>query len=729
MIRRAVLPTLLTAMLVSPGMAGTAVAAPRGVRGVTAPVADPLVVEQITPQVTREADTAITISGVVTGTPFTPVRVRLHYSPRQPFRFRSDMRNFVAEQGYSTSSYSTKIQATPLDAAGTLPFSFTVTPGELGMSRLGVYPFAVEVLDATTGQRIAIERTFLPYMPQGAQIPKVGLALALPIVDRPHRADDATFMDDDLRASISSGRLANLLKLVGQTDKSVTWFVDPSLMEDVRQTGTGKYTVKTRAGSEEKATDLAARRWLEGLGTALAGKPVIAMPYADPDVAALVHNGLDTATAEAIKRGADVASKVLGRDIKSTTTWPAGGVIDRDALDELATAGVRTVLLSGDALPPDPPSATTPASAADLESVSGRLTALLTDPALNETLDANVSTPGSALLAQQRFIAETAMIAFEQPEQPGQPKQPSRTVIAAPSNRLWNPDPAFLSGLLDAASSTPWLRMTSLASVKPGRTQVPRSDLVYTDRDRQAELGRSQLNTVKKLNQRADVTAAATIKHARLFDGAVLRLMSASWRGDARKAAAFVKQVSTSVDARTDKVSVIGNPRGLAGANGEVPISVDNALGEDISIKIRVTSDDTSRLAVDAPAGVYETESITVAADRSLLVNVPVTVLGEGGETTISVQLITADGRPYGDRVRVTVRATGYTGVALIIVGAALTIMLAAVIMRILRRRSRKAFPFGGAEPPAEDPIPVPGEVGGAAEHGEPGEREETPHS
>jgi hypothetical protein len=250
--------------------------------------------------------------------------------------------------------------------------------------------------------------------------------------------------------------------------------------------------------------------------------------------------------------------------------------------------------------------------------------------------------------------------------------------------------------------------------VKPGKTRPPYTDLVYTDQQRRAELSHSLLTTVKRLGQRAQVTTFVTTKRTPLFDGAVLRLASSAWRGDAKEASAFVKQVDAAVTARTRKVSVIGTPRGIAGANGQVPVSVDNALDEDVHIKIRVTSDDTSRLAIDTPGGVYETELLTVPADRSQLVNVPVTVLGAGGETTISVQLLTSDRRPYGERVQVPVRATGYTGIALVIVGAALTIMLAAVVMRILRRRSKKAFPFNAGGPPAEPPAPVPAEPGEA---------------
>ncbi|MFC7591326.1 hypothetical protein ACFQYP_52245 [Nonomuraea antimicrobica] len=60
------------------------------------------------------------------------------------------------------------------------------------------------------------------------------------------------------------------------------------------------------------------------------------------------------------------------------------------------------------------------------------------------------------------------------------------------------------------------------------------------------------------------------------------------------------------------------------------------------------------------------------------------------GDATVTVQLMTADGQPYGEPQRLTIRTTGYTGIALVIVGAALTVMLAAVVTRLLRRRSER---------------------------------------
>ncbi|MEN3533840.1 hypothetical protein AAH991_01895 [Microbispora sp. ZYX-F-249] len=737
MIRKAALLTLLTALLASPaGMAGTAVAAPPGRAAAAAP-ADPLLVSEITPEVVRTAAAPVTVAGTVSGTPGSSVRVAVRYSRGRPFASRTEMAAYLAEQGYGTTNWSTRIQATPLDQSGKLPFRFTVTPQELGLPRPGVYPFEVEVTDAATGQRLGIERTFLTYAPKGEQIPTVKLAVALPLVDRPHRADDATFMDDDLSGSLASGRLASLLQTAQDTGDGVTWFVDPALLDDVRVLSSGPRSVK----GTRKNADPAAGQWLNGLRSALTDKTVVATPYADPDVTALVHHGLDKQAAASVQRGAALATELLGREIRGTTAWPAGGKIDRDAVDELAMSGVTSVLLSGDALPPRaapqdgqpvlPPAPATPDAAARLDTVAENpVTALLADPTLSKLLGGDVSAPGAAMLARQRFLAETAMIAFEQQSlqtgnfgqtgqtgQTGQDttaKTASRTVIAAPESHLWTPDPAFVSGLLQAVSGAPWLRMTPLESVKPGRAGTPRGDLTYTDRDRQAELGRSYLATVRKLERKADAVATVTEEHTDVFHTAILRLASASWRGDGKRAVSFAGQVQKAIDDRIGHVSVLDTPRAVAGSNGQVPVSVANNLDKDIQIKVRVTSASKSRLAIDRPGGVYVTPTTRILAGRSQLVNVPVIVRNEGGDASISVQLLTDEDEKYGSAVRVVVRATGYTGIALVIVGAAVVIMLAAVVMRVLRRRSRKAFPFAGPKdeegPPGDRPGAVPAE-------------------
>ncbi|MBO3750279.1 hypothetical protein J5X84_29715 [Streptosporangiaceae bacterium NEAU-GS5] len=671
--RRAVLLLLLmAAALVFTGGARSADAAP--VSG--------LVVDQITPEVPREPRTPVLISGSVTGSPGTSVRLRLRYSPGRPLSGRDELASYAAGEGY-TSSWVTKIQATALDGTGKLPFQIQVTPHELGISRLGVYPLSIEVLDGTTDQQLAINHTVLTFIPKDAQLKRTRIAVALPLIERPHRADDDTFMDDDLPASLSSGRLAELLSLVNGVN-GVTWFVDPALLADAERL-TRSHTLRKGSSETTKPGDPAAGKWLADLKTALADRPVIATPYADPDIEALIHKGLDGPAAAALTRGASVATALLGRQVGTSVVWPAGGALDRDALDELSVHKVDRVLLSADRV------SSVGAAAAPIDAVGGQVTAVLTDPVLDGALSADVSQPGAAARQRQLFLAETALLA-----QDGVP-----AVVMAPLDRLWTPDPAYVTGLLKTAATVPWLRLTGLDTIKPAPGAPVIRDLLYSTEDQQAELGRTILSGVRKLHTHAEVIAAVTGSKAPVFDDAVMRLASASWRGGVKTGQAFVRQVTRTVDERLRKISLSKIGRIVVGTNGRLPIAIDNNLvaeNEPVTVKIRVTADNPAVLRI-ADGGVFESERITVSPRRAQTVTVPVTVTGSG-DTTIRVQLLTPDDRPYGDPVPLPVQATGYTGVTLIIVGAGLTIMLAAVVMRVLRRRSRPAL-----SPRTEEPV------------------------
>src|SRR5262249_25193006 len=127
------------------------------------------------------------------------------------------------------------------------------------------------------------------------------------------------------------------------------------------------------------------------------------------------------------------------------------------------------------------------------------------------------------------------------------------------------------------------------------------------------------------------------------------------------------------------------SPRTLAGSNGVVPISVKNWLSTEISLYIDVKSNNPDRLQVH----LAQKEPMRIGDGQSGTVQVPMTA-AVSGDATVTVQLRTSDGQPYGKAQRLTIRTTGYTGIALVIVGAALTVMLAAVVTRILRRRSER---------------------------------------
>src|SRR5690606_16548023 len=118
-------------------------------------------------------------------------------------------------QGAYDPSFNTFTPIPRVDPGGKASFEVTTTAAELKMSRFGVYPLTVEIIDAVE-QQVAVTRTFLTYAPKGEKVPRTRLALAMPIIDQPRRADDGTFLDDGLRASLDNGRLNRLLRIAQQ---------------------------------------------------------------------------------------------------------------------------------------------------------------------------------------------------------------------------------------------------------------------------------------------------------------------------------------------------------------------------------------------------------------------------------------------------------------------------------------------------------------------------------
>ncbi|WP_043614943.1 DUF6049 family protein [Nonomuraea candida] len=698
MIRKATLLAALSAALLAPLMAVTpgAAATKTGAAAVVAasPARAALAARQtlsvsitsITPEVPRSLTDVIKFTGTVrngTGADMAGLKVRLRYTS-QKLTDRASMSAYQADQNLQTlpenvSTRNSFMDLQPLAAGGTARWEFTATPAQLGLRDFGVYPVAVDI--AQYDVPVTADRTFLTYAPPTVpKLPRNRLAIALPVIDQPRRGtDEALFIDDKLSQSLTGrGRLADLAKIAQSAPSTVTWVVDPALLDDVN-TMTKGYRVKTKDGAEGRPASAAATQWLTTMRTTLAASPVVAAPYADPDVAALAHQGLDTQTRRAIELGGQTARTLLGRDAKTTLNWPAAGVLDDDALDLLAVSGVDTVLLNSTNLPPRQPLATTPDAAATLDTVNGPVTALVADAELSRLFEPASGT--SALQSTQRFIAETAMIAAE----PGQTAP--RSLVVAPSRR-WSPSPTLVTSLIKAAGRLPWLQLTTLESLKPGKTSVPRAGLVYTEQQRKDELSGKYLAPVKEAWSKAQLTSLITEEKASSgFDAAVLRLASSAWRNNTRAGRSATKLVGEAVDARTNQIQITGAPRALAGSNGVVPISVKNELSTRIEVFIDVTSDNPELLDVTFE----QDEPLLIGGGQSGTVQVQMTAAPDtSGDVTVTVQLKTADGQPYGEPQRLTIRTTGYTGIALVIVGAALTVMLAAVVTRLLRRRSER---------------------------------------
>nr|WP_223838834.1 DUF6049 family protein [Nocardiopsis deserti] len=184
--------------------------------------ADPLVVERVTPDAADE-DSTLRVTGEVTNTTsedLSDVSVRLSYS-RHPFSDRGELDEFASGEGWQPNASGPDEEVTAaLAPEASAAYSLSAPVEDLGLDSYGVYPLVVEAVDGD-GQVIGSQYTFLPYTGGGDDVPSVDIAWVWPLMAPPQRADENTFLNDDLHSSVTAdGRLGRLLAAGAQAPVS-----------------------------------------------------------------------------------------------------------------------------------------------------------------------------------------------------------------------------------------------------------------------------------------------------------------------------------------------------------------------------------------------------------------------------------------------------------------------------------------------------------------------------
>ena len=197
----------------------------------------------------------------------------------------------------------------------------------------------------------------------------------------------------------------------------------------------------------------AAGTWLDELRAVTHGEPMFVTPYADPDVSALVHSGMDGDLAESYSLGNSEAQQVLSRPFgpgapDTLIAWPADGAADASVVASLAHDGqVATTVLNSDEMPARrTPAGKDPADDAVTTvptGIGGTMSVLLADSEISKELGSVTvaSWASSQFSVEQDFLAQTAMIVAEAPYSP-------RSVVIAPPRR-WDPSEREADALLE----------------------------------------------------------------------------------------------------------------------------------------------------------------------------------------------------------------------------------------------------------------------------------------
>ncbi len=577
-------------------------------------------------------------------------------------------------------------------------FEMAIPVNDLPLGRDGVYTLMVEVLGANKEGSLSRQggvRTFVPWM--GLDSNPIDLVWLWPLADYPAQEANGVLLNEGIPRSLApGGRLNSLLTIAAINSNKVSWIADPQLLQ-VAQDLSGGYQV--RSGDSISVGDLSQEsgQWLTRLGLALASSqksnpresatgdrlPLRVTPYADIDASAVTRTGMDTDVVRSTTMAGSIASSVLGKTVSGTLYWAPSGRLNKRTGDLLASSGVRTVILRGNALPPSNPN-TISTGLSVLGTTYGGMNAVLIDPGLSTTLGLPQSSKSNEILMRQRFLAETAVLSQLIPNDSS-----SRMIVAGPENIRWNPAPTVLNTLLDATGNVPWLNSASLSDLlTENSTAIPRKRAGYGPKAQGAELPASYLAKVQGASEQLASLTAVLDNPSGVTDAyaeTILRAQSSAWRSDPATGEELVSSITTSLQEQINKVYALSEGTiTLSGKSGLVPVTIANDLDRSVTIGVQLRGIPSARLESKP---LYE---ITIEPGKKVSVELEATVVG-GRTLSAGVQLLTPEGQDFGLPARIELVSTAYARAAAWVIGAAFIAMVLFVVVGITRRVHKAA--------------------------------------
>ncbi|MFE5618213.1 DUF6049 family protein [Streptomyces sp. NPDC056543] len=698
--------------------------------------------DTLKPSAPVEGDT-VTVSGTVTNKgkqTVTDATVDVRVGPRMTSR--SQIEQISGRTGFRAGSdpsplggrYTVKI---PSLAAGlSKDFTLSVPVDKLGLDDEGVYQLGVSLSGQTAtqpGKRVlGIERTFLPYQPEAAE-KKTQLTYLWPLISSAHvSAETGTddqqtpvFENDDLAAELAPGGRLDQMVTLGK-ELPITWVIDPDLLATV-DAMTRSYQVKDGTGTVPGTKQAVAERWLDALQKAVVGRKVVALPFADPDIASLAHRGKDVpGSLSHLQPATELAGTTVETilHVKPSTdfSWPVNGAVDPSIMDVATSAGAHKVIARSDSFRDD--LSYTPTAA---RPIGGGTTAVVSDASLSTAFEGDMLPAGNSTLAVQEFLAQTLAVTLEQPEQ-------QRSIVVAPQRIPTTSQAQTMATALRGLTAQRWtqpLDLIAASAVKPdpdAATKVPGASR-YPRALRKQELPVEAFRDMK--STRADLDDFKVIltlpdRVVTPFGNAISREMSTSWRGQAASASLYRITVHQYLESLTREVQLVDkSDLTLSGRSATIPVTVQNKLLQGVDdLVLRLTSGNKTRLKLNGGDAVAELP-VKIAAGHSQSVKFTASA-NANGPVPMTAQLFTKDGTPYGQEMTFTVKVSEITPtVMLVIAGGVLLLVLAGARMYTQRKRAAarnaEAETAEGDDPeqpsdPAPDTGPESGDPSDAGE-------------
>ena len=652
-----------------------------------------------------------------------------------------------------------------LEPGGELDFDYTIPAADLAIGADGVYPVLLNVNGTVDGDQRRVGE--LPtYVIQQSVLPAVPTTVTWlwPLAERTHRDASGAFVDDGLAESVADGgRLDRALSVVerlpgssgsdggGAPAASVTLAVDPALVEELTVMAAGPYDVH---GQEDAGTGTEeAVEFLERLRAVAERHPVMALPYGDVDLDALDAAGLtdvlvrsladttgatgdepadgsaDTPAEDGADDEADGGAEdgaeddtvdglgrrilvdALGVEPRTDIAWPAGGIIRTGTLATLIAHGTERVVLSTEALTGGAAAAgidaTTATARAQATTPGGPVDVLVADATLGTVAGGAEDTPGGPRLAEQRYLAELALITLQAP------RGSSPTVLVAPPRDI-DAGPEGVAAMMADAAGLPWLRsgtvpgLLGIPAVDAGTVAEPR-DAVLLDPAGLADVTRA----VATRDDLAGAVAGNAGSALQAYDAAVSRATSVAWRSDPEGFRAAAQDLRSTMEGLRQRVSLLSPADGtysLGSSDAPLVLTVRNDLPFAVEVLLAIQVRGSRGLSIG------DIGPQTLAPGERTTLQVPTEVQQSGG-FAVSATLTTPGGGPLGERIDLQVKSTAYGPISLLItIGAAALLgllFLRRLVLFVLRRRRAATAPehpgapegAAVAQPPTRSPV------------------------
>ncbi|MBL1096252.1 DUF6049 family protein [Streptomyces coffeae] len=659
-------------------------------------------ITSMTPTAPEKGDT-LTVGGTVTNgtkTAISAAHVGLHVG--QPLNGRNAIDDAARRTSYTQGADGTEIGGKYIKKIGKLAagasrdFSLSIPVDKLDLGQDGVYQLGVSLTGQTQNrpwpQVLGIRRTFLPWQTSAAE-KKSQLTFLWPLISATHvtprteNDEDRTpiFRDDRLVKELSPGGRLQQMVTLGKS-LPITWVIDPDLLATV-EAMTRTYEVEDPKGGDDTTPgrgQAVAKQWLNDLQKAVEDQQVVALPFADPDLASLAHRGKNSGALGHLQDATELASltvqTVLGVKPRTDFAWPVDGAIDSSVVDVATSAGAHNVIARSDSLRETGGLSYTPTAA---RQIGGGNTAVVADARLSTAFNGDMSTPQNSTLAIQRFLAQSQMISLQAPDK-------QRSIVVAPQRMPTASQAqamaAALKGLPGQWSEPLDLSRAAKAKPDPNATQRVPGGHAYPRALRKQELPSQAFDDIQKTQGTLDMFERILTADYRVvppFGNAIRRDMSTSWRGEAQHATGFRHDVQSYLSGLTKKVRLVPKTdMTLSGRSATIPVTVQNNLVQGVKLRLVLRSQQGNRLAVGEP------QVVTVEGGHSQSVKFGTTA-NANGPVWVSAQLETPDGQPYGDEMTFQVNVTEITStVILVIAGGVLLLVLAGIRIYVQRKRS-----------------------------------------